>query len=200
MIEVEKKFHLSDQDKARLLQGAQFIDEETLTDKYYDTADYALTTNDQWLRARNGKFELKISLNKDIAWAADQYDELEDEQEIRKAINLPAKKSFLEDLPASGYSVFCTCTTTRTKYKKGDFTIDLDEVSYQGDFTYSLAEVELMVNEPSEMESAAERIIEFAKQHQIKIEPVGGKVHFYIKNRMPEHFKKLVELKILRNV
>lgn len=200
MIEVERKFHVDEEAKKRLLKDAELIGTKTYTDVYYDTPDYKMTANDWWLRSRAGKFELKISLNRDITRQADQYKELETEAEIREAIQLPASKSFLEDLAANGYTPVCVCTTTRESYKKGDFSIDIDEVRYKDDSTYSLVEIELMVSESSQMEEAVGRIMEFAKEQQLDCSAVGGKVHYYIKHFRPEHFALLVKLKVLRDL
>ena len=46
MIEVEKKFQLSGEEKQRLLTGAAFVSEKTFTDVYYDTKDYFTTKQD----------------------------------------------------------------------------------------------------------------------------------------------------------
>src|SRR3989338_6378355 len=87
MIEVEKNFDLKPGDKERLIQDAKLIAEKTFTDIYYDTADFRLTTKDYWLRQREGKWELKVPLSEAIRKKeTDQYRELEDEEEIKRAI------------------------------------------------------------------------------------------------------------------
>ena len=137
MIEVEKKFILNEQNLKRIIKGTQFINEKIFTDIYYDTKKFYLTSNDKWLRSRDGKFELKMPLNKKGERLVDQYDELEDEQKIREALNLPSNGNIADDLKKAKYSPFCTCKTTRKKYKKESFTIDLDIVDFH-DFTYNI--------------------------------------------------------------
>ena len=198
MIEVEKKFILNEQDKERLTKEAQFLNERVFTDIYYDTEIFSLTTNDKWLRSREGRFELKLPLHEGVDRLADQYDELEDEQKIREALNLPPKGKLADDLAKAGYSPFCTCKTTRRKYKKESFIIDLDVVDFQ-DFTYNIGEIELMVNEKSEIGSAIEKIMDFTKSQNLTIAPVRGKVIEYLKRTKPNHYQALVRAKVVKD-
>ncbi len=198
MIEVEKKFILNEQDKERLTKNAEFLNERIFTDIYYDTEFFSLTSNDKWLRSRDGKFELKISLCRGTDRLADQYEELEDEQKIRETLNLPINEKFADDLAKAGYFPFCTCKTTRRKYKKEPFIIDLDIVDFQ-DFTYNIGEIELMVNEKSEIENAIEKIIVFAKSQNLTIAPVRGKVIEYLKRIKPIHYQALVQAKVVKD-
>ena len=198
MIEVEKKFILNEQDKERLTKNAEFLNERVFTDIYYDTEFFSLTSYDKWLRSREGRFELKLPLHEGADRLADQYDELEDEQKIREALNLPLNGSFADDLTKAGYVPFCICKTTRRKYKKGLFIIDLDIVDFQ-DFTYNIGEIELMVNEKSEIESAVEKIIDFAKMQNLTIAPVRGKVIEYLRRARPSHYQVLVQSGVVKD-
>ncbi|OGC82605.1 MAG: hypothetical protein A2788_00165 [Candidatus Abawacabacteria bacterium RIFCSPHIGHO2_01_FULL_46_8] len=98
----------------------------------------------------------------------------------------------------AGYSPFCTCKTTRRKYKKEPFIIDLDIVDFQ-DFIYYIGEIELMVNEKSEIESAIGKIIDFAKSQNLTIAPVRGKVLEYLKRVKPNHYQTLVRAKVVKD-
>lgn len=190
MIEVEKKFTLSKDDKARVVQGAEFLGEKSFRDTYYDTSDFALTTSDKWLRLRGDRFELKLPMNEGKGASSrrlDQYEELDTDEAILQALNLSLNGSLKQTLKVNGYEPFSTFTTTRKKYKKGDFTIDLDEM----DFGYSIAEIELMVEGQSEMQKALERILAFAREHGLSVAPVRGKVIEYIKRNNPVHYKAL---------
>jgi adenylate cyclase class IV len=184
MIEVEKKFILNEQDKERLTKDAEFLNERVFTDIYYDTEIFSLTTNDKWLRSREGRFELKLPLHEGVDRLADQYDELGDERKIREALNLPLNGDFADDLVRAGYSPFCTCKTTRRKYKKEPFNI---------------GEIELMVNEKSEIESAIEEIMDFAKSQNLTIAPVRGKVVEYLKRTKPNHYQALVQARVVKD-
>lgn len=198
MIEVEKKFILNEQDKGRLTKDAQFLNERVFTDIYYDTEIFSLTSKDKWLRSREGRFELKLPLHEGVERLADQYDELEDEQKIRTALNLPSNGNLADDLTKVRYSPFCTCKTTRRKYKKEPFIIDLDVVDFQ-DFTYNIGEIELMVNDKSEIEGAIEKIMDFAKAQNLIIAPVRGKVIEYLKRVKPNHYQALVKSGVVKD-
>lgn len=198
MIEVEKKFILSNEDKNRLTKNAQFINERVFTDIYYDTEIFSLTSKDKWLRSRESRFELKLPLHDGADRLADQYDELEDEQKIRETLSLPHNGNLADDLAKAGYSPFCTCKTTRRKYKKEPFIIDLDIVDFQ-DFIYNIDEIELMVNDTSEIEDAIAKIMNFAKEHGLTIAPVRGKVIEYLKRAKPNHYQALVQTKVVKD-
>lgn len=198
MIEVEKKFILSEQDKKRLTKDAEFLSERVFTDIYYDTEKCLLTSQDKWLRSREGVFELKLSLHNGVERLTDQYDELADEQRIRQVIDLPPNKNLADDLIKAGYFPFCTCKTTRRKYKKEPFIICLDIVDFQ-DFTYNIGEIELMVNDKSEIEGAIEKIMDFAKSQNITIAPVRGKIVEYLKRARPNHYQTLVKKKVVKD-
>jgi adenylate cyclase class IV len=195
MIEVEKKFILSEQDKKRLIKDTEFLSERVFIDIYYDTNIFSLTSKDMWLRSREGRFELKIPLHERIERLADQYDELTDEWKIREVLNLPSHGSLADDLTNAGYCPFCTCKTTRRKYKKKPFIIDLDVVNFQ-DFTYNIGEIELIVSDKSEIEHAIEKIVTFAKMHNLTTTPVRGKIIEYLKRAKPNHYQILVKCNV----
>ncbi|MDD2731669.1 MAG: CYTH domain-containing protein [Candidatus Pacebacteria bacterium] len=192
MIEVEKKFILNEQDKKRLTKNAQFLNERIFTDIYYDTEIFSLTSKDKWFRSREGRFELKLPLHDGVDRLADQYDELEDEQKIREALNLPSNGNLADDLIKAGYSPFCTCKTNRRKYKKEPFIINLDIIDFQ-DFTYNIGEIELMISNKSEIEDASKKIMYFAKTQNLVVTPVRGKIIEYLKRAKPNHYQTLVK-------
>jgi len=192
MIEVEQKFILSEDDIKCLTTDAVFISEKTFTDVYYDTAEYALTKNDMWLRKRGEGFDLKLPMREVKDSLAQQYQEIEGEDKIREIFGIPRMNDFEMDIKALGYDVFCVCTTTRKKFNKEGFGIDIDAVEY-GDFSYNIAEIELMVNEKEEISEATEKIKTFAKKNKLKIENVRGKVLEYLLRKKPEHYNALVK-------
>lgn len=197
MIEVEKKFLLSDAQRILLLEDSDFIEEKIMTDIYYDTEDFLLTKNDKWLRNRSGKFELKLPVHKGVERIADQYLELVDDFEIKKALNLVSEDELVNVLGKSGFDPFCICKTTRRNYKNGIFSIDVDEVSFQ-EFSYSIAEIELMVNNLSEIGFAENQILDFSKNYGLNISYVRGKVLEYLKRIKPVHYKALVDAGVVK--
>lgn len=204
MIEIEKKFILTDAQKKRLLEKAEFLGEKTFIDVYYDTPEYALTKNDIWLRARDGNFELKLPLQKNEKGLTNQYHEIEGEEKIRQIFGIVPKGNFLEDIQSFGYAAFCECKTTRKKYRKEKFIIDLDEVifhkdSAQGgsnhvrDFKYSIAEIELIIASEGEIKKANDEILAFADLMGLENKNLRGKVLEYLLRHKPEHYKALVD-------
>ncbi len=96
MIEVENRFRLTEENEKKLIEGADFLGEETFTDIYYDTADSYLMKRDMWLRLRSGKFEMKLPLNEKtvLQRKSNKYKEIESEEEIRKVLELPLNGTF----------------------------------------------------------------------------------------------------------
>jgi len=188
--EIEKKFSFDKDDLPRITEGLTYVGEKTLTDVFYDTSDYSLTREIKYLRNRNGVFELKIPQDDDLAESdrkVDNYEEVIDEDEIRATLDIVSKTSLEEDLTDSGYIPFATITTTRKKYKSDDIGLDLDEM----DFGYRIGEIEVLVANQSEMDSAVETIMAFASERGIVIHPVRGKVFEYIAQYLPELFSEL---------
>lgn len=197
MIEVEQKFSLTPEQEARLIQEAEFLGEKKMEDRYYDTPDYSLTTQDTWLRWRNGNWELKVPVGDNTNRHTDFYNELETEPEIRIALKLATGKSFEDDLAAAGYAKFASIITTRRKYKKGNFNIDLDSVRYEDGGDYALAEIELMVDQTAILE-AQKKIEELAKVFSISLTPPRGKVLEYLYRKRPDHYQALKTAGVLR--
>jgi predicted adenylyl cyclase CyaB len=193
MMEIEKKFQLSTEQKKRLLDSAEFISEKTITDTYYDKHTHDLTKQDCWLRCRNGKYELKIGAKNYDKRAIQKYTELETEEEIRNFLVLPPVGSFEEDLSANQFVPFMSCVTTRTKYHKDGFTIDLDDVDFDSDFDYQLAEIELLIPDGANEHEAIQKILNFAKKHGLSDEPVRGKVIEYLAEKRPKHYQDLLK-------
>src|SRR6185436_17517121 len=156
MFEVEKKFILTpDQEKA-LIKGAEFLGEKKFTDIYYDDLNYILTGQDLWLRSRDGKFELKIPMNKKLKErVSDQYKELETDAEILQYFEPGSKSTLAEFMAKNEFNPFCKIVTTRRKYKKDAFGIDLDIT----DFGFTVAEIELMAKTAADMEKTTNKIL-----------------------------------------
>lgn len=202
MIEVEKKFLLSDVEHSTPTKDAVFLGERTFTDVYYDTPDYTLTTRDIWLRSRDGRFELKTPIHSGAERLADQYRESEDESEIIHLLEI-SLGAFLETPLSKNFekhhlAPFCKCTTTRKKYKKGVFTIDLDTVEYGDDFTYTIGEIERMVSEELAVKDALHSILVFAEKHNLTIAPVRGKVVEYLRRKNKKHYHALIDAGIFQ--
>lgn len=200
MIEVEKKFLLSPEDEARLIEHAELVGERVIEDSYYDNETYDVTLADMWLRKRGNEFELKVPLRVSDDRTVDQYRELTDRTEICQTLGLPADGSDVGSaLASTDYKVFMSPRTTRRTYRKDGFTIDLDTVTYAGsDFRYSLAEIEKLVEDEVEMSAAVESIITFARRHGLVTDKfILGKVAAYLQSERPDHYQALVAVGVL---
>ena len=191
MIEVEKKFKLSQEEEAKLIADAKFIKEVTNTDTYFDNANYDLTTNGLWLRNRNGRFELKVNVSRKLNelgrpdWNTTEFKELETDNEIRKELNLKNSGNIAGDIEMLGYEPFVTLKTERKMYQRDGYVISIDSI----DYGYQVVEIELMVETSNEVEEASERIVRFAESIGINTNPVRGKVMEYLYRNAPEHYK-----------
>lgn len=137
---------------------------------------------------RDNRWELKLPLKHFQTRAADQYRELETEAEISDYFKFPQDKSLTEALTKAGYQPFASLTTTRSKYRKDGFIIDVDVI----DFGYEIAEIEKMVETEAEMEQATKDILNFAQKYNLKTGKVRGKVIEYLKRNNQSHFDALV--------
>lgn len=193
MIEIEIKCKLTKEQEVKLLECATFIGEEHLTDVYYDSATYELSVKDFWLRARNGKFVLKMPATQSnllSTQANAPKHEIEDESEIRTILNVPHKGSLVEDLEAVGFKPLYTLAKTRKKYSKEGFIIDLDHATFE-QMAFDLCEIETMVERIEEVTQATEKLRIFVEKHGISIESVPGNLIALIKMVNPEHFRLL---------
>jgi MFS transporter, DHA1 family, tetracycline resistance protein len=202
MFEVEKKFKLNEEEKKRLLEGARFLGEKTFRDSYFDTGEFALSKNDIWLRKRGEQFQLKLPVQSEGKEIADQYQEIEGEEKIREIFAIPKIADFEKDIEKFGYGIFCDCTTTRKKYQKEGFMIDLDQaisnLPGEQDFSYQITEIELMVESQAEILSASEKIQKFAQKNELTPVQNRGKVIEYLSQKRPKHFEALVKAGIVK--
>lgn len=194
MIEVEKKFILTPEQEDKLIEGAEFLGEKKFTDIYYDDDDFSLTSSDIWFRERDGTYELKLPMNESLEQrASDQYRELDTEKDIQAYFN--AHTPIQKILEEKNYKPFCTITTTRKKYKKEGFGIDVDTM----DFGYNLVEIEYMTNDESKVKEATQNIIAFAKKHGIDTSKiVRGKVVEYLDRKNQKHFQALLKAEVFK--
>jgi adenylate cyclase class IV len=201
MIEVEIKCKPTAEQEAALLKGATFLGEEYLTDVYYDSAKYELSVRDYWLRTRNGKFVLKIPAAAckllDIQRNTPKH-EIEDEQEIRKILNLSLQGTLEQSLIIAGYNQLYTLAKRRKKYSKDGFIIDIDRATF-GSLTFDLCEIEILIEKSEDADCATQKLIEFAECHGITLKPVLGNLIALIKAINPEHFEILEQARVKRS-
>ena len=202
MVEVEKKFLLSDKQKTQLLDGAEFLYEKVITDSYLDDNSYSITKADLWLRQRDGVFELKAPLLSGSGSydGANRYRELTTENEIVDELALSVDRPLKNELGRLGILPFVTCHTTRQSYSKEGFTIDIDSATYKNtDFTYSVAEIELLAEDESQADAFEERIMTFAKLYELETSSVVlGKIAAYLQRVKPSHYQALVNARVFK--
>lgn len=200
MIEVEIKCKPTQAQMASLLDGAKFVSEEHLTDIYYDSATYELTTKDFWLRTRNDKFVLKFPAST-YPILAEQANtpkhELENEQEIRQTLNLSPQGTLKEAVALAGYNSLYTLSKIRKKYSKNGFIIDIDHAIFET-LTFDLCEIETIVEKPEEIKQATQKLVAFAKDHGITLKPIPGNLIALIKIINPKHFELLEKARAKR--
>jgi adenylate cyclase class IV len=211
-IELEVKFFFDHAIEALIRKTAQFVAEKEFQDVYWDQGGYALTTNDIWLRQRSNKWEMKVPVDfqKSVRLCdkkgdlMDQYRELTTPEEIKGFLveNFVPGAQFLSDQPIeeflrdAHFSTFGTLTTVRRSFTLDGVTIDLDKVAPTN---YKLGELEVMAAEEKDIETARAKIYELAKKLNINLSNrIHGKVLHYIRERSPEHWKRLQESSLLR--
>lgn len=203
MIEIEKKFILTEKQQNDLLDGAQELGLKLVEDYYLDTGAFSLTTNDLWLRERDGMHELKVPLKSGsgiYTVATNRYNEITDTKEIARVLGFNAELDFETSLSHAGIKKFMTILTSRKSYEKQGFHIDVDSATYPGStFEYAVAEIELLINSEAKADEADSRIVEFAKKFNLVTDQVVlGKVVSYLKAEKADHYEALVNAGVLR--
>lgn len=197
MIEVEKKVILNKDQLVMLRKQSIFLKKEKISDVYFDNEKCELTLANQWLRRRMDKFELKIGPNSTSSFV-DLYQEITDEKMIREILKLDASVSLTEALCKKNILPFCSFFTYREKYKLDEINIDIDMADF-GDFSYSVGEFEIMVYEKDEIEAASKKIEKkLLDLNIISNVPVQAKLSYYLMKKRPDHYRKLIDAKVIR--
>lgn len=201
IIEVEKKFLPTLDQQEALLKDAILLETKVVTDTYFDTPTYELSTHDLWLRERNGVYELKAppKAGSGSYSGTNRYHEITDPQLILQELGLDPNDTVEVAFSKAGITQFMTCYTNRSSYKKDGFHIDVDTATYDDSkFTYALIEIELLVDE-TKADTADDRIMKFAQKFNLRADGVIlGKIAAFLKEERPEHYKVLADANILK--
>lgn len=181
MIEVEKKFQPTDEQLAKMLEGAEFVSDKEHTDIYYDMPDFRFFKRQIKLRKRNDYFELKIELPN-----GGGEDETEDEKLILEKMGFDGSAD-LQTVVDEKLIPFMQIKTKRKKYKKEGFTLDIDET----DFGYNMVEIELLVEKGEDVVEAKEKIMNFANSYGFQYTKLLGKGKKYLIENKPEIYKQI---------
>lgn len=197
MIEIEKKFHASPEALSCIDSACVFVGKRINTDIYYDTPDYRLTTQNIWLRTRNEHFQMKTPFEGGKKKGANLYHEWETDSDIQRFLGFPSEETLLDSLHKNNITPFVTLTTHRTKYKKDDYTLDIDQTAAP-DFSFSAVEIEILVSNPSESDDALRRILELGKQWHLNSNIPHGKVVQFLQEHRPHHYQALLKADICK--
>lgn len=198
-IEIEKKVRLSPQQMKEIAKKGSLLKEFRIQDSYFDTHDYRYTSQNMWLRQREGTFELKVGIRKQNG-STDQYEEITDEKSILKYLGIKLHADLTVTLSENGLQAFCSFVTWRKSYQLDELKIDIDEVDF-GDLKYQVAEIELIVSDVEKIQEAEEKISEFMQQLNIDMSiPVPAKLTFYLYHKRPKHYQALVQNKVISSL
>lgn len=152
-------------------------------DQYFDSPHFDLTLRDVWLRKRKGCWELKCPMSADkteetsrdqtkVAAAAlcTRYREITDLPEIQQKVreelywngersSSAEDESWLNEMNLRCFAEFTTVRRSFTLEEDG-VQVDLD----QADFGYSVGEIEVLVPEGGDVQSAMEKICRTAQK------------------------------------
>ncbi|XP_042254910.1 thiamine-triphosphatase isoform X2 [Thunnus thynnus] len=220
-VEVERKFLCSADTLKTLEEMGVCVGQRQFHDQYFDTPVFDLTLKDMWLRKRKGCWELKCpttTVNRTEETSGEQskaaalctrYKEItnlpdiqqrvkevikeDTDSETAEKISSQEDESWLSKMNLVCFAEFTTVRRSFTLEEEG-VQIDLD----QADFGYHVGEIEVLVPEGGDEQSALEKIERTAQKlgltgHQ----RVEGKMNIYLKRNRPEHYEKLLSEHVL---
>ncbi len=199
MFNVEKNFILSEDGIKQFIKGSEFLSEKTFTEAYYDTAEYALTKNDIWLRKRGEKFELKLPMLLGEKKNSQQYQKIEGEEKIREIFAIAPVNDFGKDIKVFGYEPFCEYRVTRKKFKKEGFVIESDSITYNNGNTCVVIGIKAVVEEKKQIMKTLEKIEKFVQKNGVDGLSSKGAVLEYLEKNRPEHYRALVAAEIVNS-
>ncbi|USN58601.1 MAG: CYTH domain-containing protein [Candidatus Peribacteria bacterium] len=149
MIEIEKKYELSEHDMQIIESTCTLIQESEIKDYYLDTDEYTLFKHQYFLRLRNGRYELKI-IDPYDGYGVARAQEIIDEDEINTHL-----KIFHITIDDTAGKVYIETKRKNFQYEfEGqNFSIDVD--MYQYDKRY---EIELTMEDDTGIDG--EKLIE----------------------------------------
>ncbi|CAF93810.1 unnamed protein product, partial [Tetraodon nigroviridis] len=209
-VEVERKFFFNP-DTLKTLEkiGAVCVNRQHFHDKYFDSPTFALTLRDTWLRQRQGCWELKCPTTKTAqtnvaAELCTRYKEITDLSEIQRRVeevlhacedgdrgpSLQDEESWLKKCHLLCFAQFATTRQSFVLQAEG-VRVDLD----QADFGYSVGEIEVLVPEGGDVNSALEKIERTAQKLGLTAnQRVRGKMDVFLERNLPEHYAKLLSV------
>ena len=156
-------------------------------DEYFDTQSLDLTTDDVWLRRRDGAWELKVphgDQRRASGGETTAFRELVDVGEIAAAL---AEREV--EFPG-GVAPFAAFSTKRETFALGGVRVDVDAASYG----HAVLELEVMTDGSAAAVAAARAAIAAAAR-DLGCAPLpadaGGKLETYLKRYCPAHARAI---------
>ncbi len=204
--EVECKFRYTDAVEAILAALGKPLGTKRFTDVYWDTNGCHLTTNDLWLRQRDGVWELKVpAFAANTMGSVDVYDEHHGLERVDAFLSKQmAKLSLTRDgtgtppMETFGLHPFAVIVTNRTSFAvtpsfdKSNIVVrvDLDRT----DTNYKIGECELLVTDANDVQRAGGILQKFCRELALDTTPpIRGKVLEFIAHNRPKHYEMLVD-------
>lgn len=188
-LEVECKFSVPENCRDRLQRaGAEKVGTVLLQDVYIDKQDYQLSRNDSWLRFRDRGVELKYAVQcLNHTEGSTVYREEKNRMYICEQLGceIPSSVSCL----GAEWTVLVSIQTSREKWRFEGLEIVLDQL----EDGFTVGEIELVTNHPSQVDEARRRInrvaeeLGFTRQYQ-------GKLDHALRLHNPAAFSILVGL------
>ncbi|KAM9333479.1 thiamine-triphosphatase isoform 2-T2 [Pholidichthys leucotaenia] len=220
-VEVERKFICNADTLKRLEEIGVSVSQRQFHDQYFDTPKFDLTLRDVWLRKRKGCWELKCPTmtssgmkepreeHSEAAALCTHYIEITSLSEIHLRVKevikgtcdhrdtdidlLQEGESWLSELNLVCFAEFTTVRRSFILEEEG-VRIDLD----QADFGYDVGEIEVLIPQGGDVQSAQEKIRRTAQMLGLTGEQrVKGKMDVYLQRFHPEHYAKLLSGHIL---
>jgi uncharacterized protein YjbK len=201
--EMEIKLSLNRVEIERLVRLFANLGNQTIRDIYFDSSDFRLTKKDIWLRYRTSSkgsgFEMKVGAPSNLtSLGMTDYEEVRDINRIALTLGISTEEVNEYGLQVAGYPIFCSCITSRSKWKNGVFTVDVDDSSFAGYPNFSFPVVELEV-EAENLEKAEELARSLFSERRIDFRLLPfGKICEFLRVNKPNHFQVLVDVGVIK--
>lgn len=113
------------------------------------------------------------------------YDEIDDENQIKKILEVDTNINLGETIPNDRYKVLAEYSVSSDKYRIDEFVIGVNSTN----FGYDMVEIELMVDSVDIAKDAEKRIYEFVTDHNLKNTARRAKLQEYCFRKYPEKFR-----------
>ena len=188
MIEIEKKYDLSDLDYQTIQEKCKFISKKTVIDKFFDTSDFQLFAQKIKFRERNWELQLKmkISNNTDAFSKSIEVTELEEVKSKLSDLNINHSdtKQVLE--------IVTEVEKFQHSFRWYDFTIDIQKYKYDHRYEVELELEEDLETDPEKLINDFRDYLWLTSDEQIIN---GSKVTLCAKNENPALYEVIMKTK-----